>query len=107
MSAIDATVLPLAVALLVGLAAGFAAGLAFFVGLRMTVDRLPSARRPGTMFLASLVLRMALAAGVLFALARWTDWPGVLAGAIGMIAARSMLLRRPPPGVEPNPETRR
>ncbi len=107
MSAIDATALPLGVASLVGLAAGFAAGLAFFAGLRRTVDRLASTRRPGTLFLTSLVVRMALAVGVLFALARWTDWPGMLAGAIGMIAARSMLLRRTAPDVEPNPETRR
>lgn len=90
----DSVALQLALGIAGGLAAGFVAGLAFFGGLRLTVDRLAAARHPGALMLASLVVRMALAVAVLVALARWGGSAGLLGGAVGLLGARVLLVRR-------------
>jgi F1F0 ATPase subunit 2 len=74
--------------------AGAGVGVVFFAGLWLTVRRLPSARRPGLLSAASAVARIALAVGVLLAVARTGSWVGVVACLGGFVAARWALVSR-------------
>ncbi|RPH67691.1 MAG: hypothetical protein EHM83_00835 [Burkholderiales bacterium] len=91
---IEPTVLPAMLGALAGLVVGFVVGIVFFAGLRLTIDRLPAARHPGALMLVSLLARMTLAVMALVALSRWGGWAGLLAGAAGLLAARTLLVRR-------------
>lgn len=77
----------------VGLAAGAGAGAAFFKGLAATVRRLPDTSRPVALVAGSVVARFVLLAFVLVVLALLGPW-SLLAGVIGVFAARTVLIRR-------------
>jgi F1F0 ATPase subunit 2 len=79
--------------LLLGVVVGIGAGAAFFGGLALTVARLPDARRPGLLVVASLLLRLALIAATLLVLARWLTPGGVFGAALGVLIARTVMLR--------------
>jgi len=74
--------------------AGAGAGAVFFAGLWLTVRRLPHARRPGLLAAASAVARIALAVGVLLAVARTGNWVPVVACLAGFLAVRWVLVSR-------------
>lgn len=77
----------------VGLAAGAGAGTAFFTGLAATVRRLPDTSRPVALVAGSVVARFVLLAVVLVVLALLGPW-SLLAGVVGVFAARTVLIRR-------------
>lgn len=79
--------------LLLALAGGLAAGFVFFQGLWLTVKRLPSARHPALLLLASLFARSALAVGIIWA-ATMAEPGRVLASLLGFISVRAVLTRR-------------
>ncbi|MCM5571977.1 ATP synthase subunit I [Burkholderiaceae bacterium FT117] len=79
---------------LVGALAGGLLGLAFFAGLRLTVNALASARRPALLMLASLFARTLLAVAVFWAVGRWAGWQGLVAALGGFLVARTALLAR-------------
>lgn len=81
-------------ALALGVAVGVVCGLAYFGGLTVTVVRLPTARHPGLLAAGSLLVRLALVAVVLAALARWAQPAALAWAAIGIVVARTWLLRR-------------
>lgn len=51
--------------LAIGALAGLGCGVAFFGGLRWTVSKLDSVRRPATLMISSLIARTAVVAGVI------------------------------------------
>lgn len=105
---IESGAMPAWSAALVGIAAGLVIGIVFFGGLRLTLERLAGARRPAVLILASFVVRIGLAVAVLVALARWTGWAGLVAGAAGMLAVRSLLVRHARSAIDtPNAKARR
>lgn len=75
-------------------AAGLLSGLVFFVGLWLTLQRLPTAQAPALLLLGSLVLRFGLVLAVLFAATRMGGWQAVLAAAAGFTLARLFTLRK-------------
>lgn len=77
-----------------GLAAGGALGWLYFRGLRLTIDRLPASRRPGTLLLASFVLRAAAAVALFVLVARLAQGHGLAAALLGFLAARLVMVRR-------------
>ncbi len=83
-----------ALTLLAGFVAGLALGALHFAGLWHTLGRLPDTRLPGLLMMASLVARMAVLLAGFYLLARWGGWPALAAGLVGVVAARSWLLRR-------------
>jgi len=89
-----------ALIVLVGFAAGLALGALHFAGLWQTLGRLPRTRMPGMLMVASLVGRLAVLLGGFYLLAHWGGWPALVAGLVGVVAARSWLLRRIGPGAE-------
>lgn len=78
--------------LLAGLSAGLLTGGCYFGGLWWTVRRLPSARSPRALYLASLVVRMALLLLVCRALLTGWGWPSLLAAVPGLALARILLV---------------
>ncbi len=68
-------------------------GLLFFGGLWLTVQRLPTARWPGLLLFASFALRALLAIGG-FVLVMAGQWSRLLAGLLGFLLARIVLVRR-------------
>lgn len=81
-------------AILWGTAGGAVLGLAFFQGLRITLERLGSVARPGTWMVLSMLLRFGLVMGGLFLLARLGDPWLLLSAAGGFALARTALVRR-------------
>lgn len=76
-----------------GLALGVGAAAVFFVGLAATVRRLATARRPGAVAVASLLLRSVLLVALLLAAAALgTD--ALVAALVGLLAFRVAVLRR-------------
>ncbi len=73
--------------------AGAVLGFVFFRGLQLTVERLASSTRPGTLMLASLVLRTAIALGGFYAIARLSELSGLVAALAGFVLVRTLLLR--------------
>jgi F1F0 ATPase subunit 2 len=93
---------PMTVTVVVSLAfaAGTGLGWIFYAGLYRTVRTLGSSRHPALLVGGSLLLRiLVLLAGLwmlLVAGERWTGhgWLALLPGLLGVIAARTLLLRR-------------
>lgn len=82
-------------------AAGALLGLLFFQGLWITIRNLQAVRHPAALMLGSLLLRFAVVLGGFYLLARYGDWPHLLAAAAGLTLVRILLLRRkPPPGLK-------
>ena len=81
------------VAVILSALAGAVVGAVFFAGLWLTVRGLPGARRPGLLTAASAVGRIALAVGVLVAVARGGSWVRVVACLGGFVAVRIALVR--------------
>lgn len=85
--------------ILIGIGLGAVAGLVFFHGLAWTVARLPSARAPALLALASLLVRLVAVALALLVAVR-----GGIAGAVafllGLLVSRRLVVGRvsgPPP----------
>jgi F1F0 ATPase subunit 2 len=76
---------------MVGVIVGAVAGLVFFGGLRWTVSRLETARRPVVLVTSSLLIRVAVVAGalVLFSDGRLAR---VLAGLGGLLVVRTVMV---------------
>ena len=82
---------PTAVA--IGLLVGVVLGLGFFGALLLTVRALPRIRLPGLLAVVSMLSRLALVAGGLFLLVDGGP-PALGAALVGMLAARTWLVRR-------------
>ncbi|BBU64262.1 hypothetical protein MSC49_41970 (plasmid) [Methylosinus sp. C49] len=82
---------PLALQLALGAGAGFAAGLAYFRALRWNVDLFERGVTPKAILL--LITRFAALAAALAALAK-IGALALLSGALGLLAARRVVLRR-------------
>lgn len=82
--------------------AGAVLGAAYFGILWATVRRLPDARRPGLLALASFALRLALLTGGLL-LIMDGSWERLLAALAGVVAARTLMIRRIRPAGEEGP----
>jgi F1F0 ATPase subunit 2 len=67
--------------------AGATAGAIFYAGLWLTVRRMPVTRHPGSLTLASLLLRFALALGGLLSVLHG-QWPNAVVYLAGFSAAR-------------------
>jgi F1F0 ATPase subunit 2 len=86
--------------LAVAFAAGAGLGWLFYTGLRRTVHALPHAERPALLLGASLALRMLVLLAGFWALLRageaWLGegWPALAAALAGLLAARTLVLRR-------------
>lgn len=78
-----------------------AAGL-FFGGLWLTVNALGRYRRPTLILLTSLILRLALACGVLYLIVVLGSWQHLLAATAGFLLVRLVMIRRlrPDPRLE-------
>jgi F1F0 ATPase subunit 2 len=79
--------------LLLSFLAGAAAGSLYFTGLWYTVRRLPEARHPALLLLASFVLRLALLLGTIYLLAG-AHWSYLISAVAGLLLARTLLIRR-------------
>jgi F1F0 ATPase subunit 2 len=91
----------LVASLVLGSVVGVIVGGAFFGGLAWTVNRLGTARAPGRLVMASLVVRMAVAAVGTWAAATVGGIPAVLALVATAIGVRTILaerMTRPSPG---------
>jgi len=75
----------------VGMAVGLCAGVAFFGGLRLTLSRLPAVEHPVILTMASFFVRSAVVVGLLVAVADGRAGR-VLAGLVGILAARAALV---------------
>lgn len=82
----------------VGLVAGLVLGVAFFEGLRWTVERIPTSRRPALLVTSSFVLRVAVLGAALALLTRAGGWLAAVAATAGILLARGAVLRRAPGG---------
>lgn len=76
---------------LIGLLLGVAAGVVFFGGLRWTVSRLPTARRPLLLTSASFLVRTAAVVVLLVTLGDG-QWLRILSGLGGILAARTAMV---------------
>ena len=84
----------LAVSLGIPLLAGAALGLAYFLALRVTVQRLHQQRHPGMWMALGLIARLALALAVFVLAVREGGWPALAAALAGFLLARTVLVRR-------------
>lgn len=84
----------LAATLVIALVVGAALSWVYFQALWATVRQLPVRHRPGLWIAASLVLRLGLILGAFVWLAHWGSWPALVAGLLGFIAARTVMVRR-------------
>lgn len=75
-----------------GLLAGVFIGAVHFGGLWWTTQQLTVSQRPGALFLTSLLIRMSLLVGMLFAMTR-IGAATVLASVFGTLIARFCLIR--------------
>ena len=83
-----------ALTIAVALVAGLTLGALYFGALWQTLARLPGARSPALLMVASLVGRMAVMLAGLFLLARWGGWLALGCALAGVVVARTLLLRR-------------
>lgn len=92
----------LAATLAIALVAGAALSWVYFQALWATVAQLSVRRRPGLWIAGSLILRLGLVLGAFVWLASWGSWPALVAGLVGFIAARTVMVRRfRPPTLKP------
>ncbi|MGD2042757.1 MAG: ATP synthase subunit I [Acidimicrobiia bacterium] len=77
----------------IGLAVGLIAGVVFFGGLRWTLDRLATARRPLLLTVASFMLRGVAVAGLLVLVSEGV-LARVLAGLAGILVVRTVMVAR-------------
>lgn len=78
--------------LVLQLMAGLLLGFVFFVGLWLTVQRMPGAKRPALLFVSSVVVRMAVVlAGIWYLAGR--DPLAIAACLAGFAAARLLVTR--------------
>jgi F1F0 ATPase subunit 2 len=82
------------IASILGFGVGAAAGFAFFAGLRATVRRVATAKKPAVLVLVSTLLRLALVAAMFTLVAVLGDLPAVGAAMVGLLVVRSLLIRR-------------
>ncbi len=75
----------------VGALVGLVAGLVFFGGLRWTVSRLDTARRPAVLVVSSLLVRVAVVAGA-FVVFSGGSLTRVLAGLGGLLVVRTLMV---------------
>lgn len=75
----------------IGFCAGLVAGAVFFGGLRWTLSRLPTTRRPLLLTVASFLVRTAVVAGVLVAVSDGV-LARILAGLVGILAVRTAMV---------------
>lgn len=80
------------------LAGGFALGLLFFLGLWLTVRRLPNAEHPALITLISLLGRTAAVLSGFYLLSGGR-WPPLALAVAGFVAGRTWMVRR----LRPNP----
>jgi F1F0 ATPase subunit 2 len=73
-------------------AAGAALGFFYFGGLWLTVQRIATARHPGSLILCSFLVRMAALLAVLYWIAT-VHFTRLLAAMLGLIAVRLLLTR--------------
>ena len=93
-----------ALSLTLAFLAGLALGLVYFGGLWLTVQRLPTARRPGLLAALSLILRLGFVLGG-FYLVMGGRWERLLACLAGFLLMRALLVRRLGPQVKsPTPK---
>jgi F1F0 ATPase subunit 2 len=92
-------------ALAIPLAAGVGLGIFYFGGLWLTLQRLPSTRRPELLVLGSFVVRTLLAVAGFF-LVFGGHWQHLVAAMVGFLIARTLLVRRWRPGYEPEGSAR-
>ena len=78
-------------------AGALTAGL-FFGGLWLTVNALGRSRRPTLILLASLIVRLTLACGVLYIIVVLGSWLHLLAATAGFLLVRLLMIRRLRPG---------
>lgn len=78
--------------IILSFAAGAALGLVFFGGLRLTVERLLTAKNPALLFLASLVLRSAAVVAGLYYVGAG-DVRRLVAAVAGLFLMRAALFR--------------
>lgn len=79
---------------LVGLVLGLAVGGLYFGALWLTLREVPRARHPGTLVLASYLLRLVGAGMGFYGVLRLGGAAGVVAALLGFLLARQLLLRR-------------
>jgi len=90
--------------LALALIAGGALGCLFFGGLWWTVRRVPDARHPALLVLASLLVRTAaVLAGFYFVSS--ADWKRLLACCAGFLLSRFFIIRRVRPDFAATPES--
>ena len=89
-----------AVTLLAGAVAGFVLGALYFGVLWRTLSKLPDARAPWLLMAASLVGRLAVMLAALYVLGRWGGWLALVGALAGVVAARTLQLRRLGPRAE-------
>lgn len=77
-----------------GLVVGLALGAAFFEGLRHTVARVAGARHPALLVLGGFTIRMAIVAALFVALVRVGGGAPLAAATVGLVLARTAVLRR-------------
>jgi F1F0 ATPase subunit 2 len=75
-------------------AAGALLGWLYFRGLRLTLDRLPASRRPGTLVLLSFVVRTAAVVAAFALIAQAAQGHGLAAALLGFIGVRTVIVRR-------------
>lgn len=80
--------------LLIGLAAGLLVGIFNYNLLWLTVRSITQSKRRVMIMIASFILRMAVVLGVFYLLAIRTGWISVLAGLVGLVLMRSVLIKK-------------
>jgi F1F0 ATPase subunit 2 len=65
----------------------------YFGGLWWTIRRLPIARHPTALYLASLLFRLAIVLASFFIVIVYCDWQPLVACLVGFLSARLLVIR--------------
>jgi len=84
---------------LVALFVGGLAGFVYFLGLWITLKRLPVSNNPALLMLSSLLLRMAFVMSVFYLIMLNVGWQGLLIALVGLTLVRFILSRHYKPEV--------